>query len=230
MGIRERQSRERETVRRKILGAARTLFLNESYANVSMRKIAEQIEYSAGAIYSYFTSKEDIFFALAEEGLQAVRTHCSAAPHANSALERVRDAFWRFYTFSKEQPEYFSLIFVDSAVPRISRDWERFSSMRELRQEIEHDIQLCIDEGEFPGVDAPAAVFRLLWTAAYGVAVFRLSHRLAPGEDSDALAHDLLDAALAGLRHGIELRFSAASDTREPLEGEDPYSNLETGM
>ena len=151
MGIRERQSRERETVRRKILNAARTLFLNESYANVSMRKIAEQIEYSPGAIYSYFTSKEDIFFALAEEGLQFVRTHCSAAAHANAPLERVREAFWRFYTFSKEQPEYFSLIFVDSAVPRISRDWERFSSMRELRHEIEQDIQQCIDEGMFPG-------------------------------------------------------------------------------
>ena len=142
----------------------------------------------------------------------------------------MRDAFWRFYTFSKEQPEYFSLIFVDSAVPRISRDWERFSSMRELRQEIEHDIQQCIDEGVFPGVDAPGAVFRLLWTAAYGVAVFRLSHRLAPGEDSDALAQDLLDATIAGLRHGIDLRFSAASDTREPLEDGEPFANLETGI
>lgn len=230
MGIRERQSRERDTVRRKILNAARTLFLNESYANVSMRKIAEQIEYSPGAIYSYFTSKEDIFFALAEEGLQFVRTHCAAASHIGSPLERVRDAFWRFYTFSKEQPEYFSLIFVDSAVPRISRDWERFSSMRELRQEIEQDIQQCIDEGVFPGAHAPGAVFRLLWTAAYGVAVFRLSHRLAPGEDSDALAQDLLDATIGGLRHGINLRFSAASDTREPLEGGEAYSNLETGI
>lgn len=230
MGIRERQSRERETVRRKILNAARTLFLNESYANVSMRKIAEQIEYSPGAIYSYFTSKEDIFFALAEEGLQFVRTHCSAASHANSPLERVREAFWRFYTFSKEQPEYFSLIFVDNAVPRISRDWERFSSMRELRQEIEQDIQQCMDEGVFTRVESPGAVFRILWTAAYGVSVFRLSHRLAPGEDSDALAQDLLDVAIAGLRHGVELKFTAASDTREPLEGSEPYSNIETGM
>ncbi len=127
MGIRERQSRERDTVRRKILNAARTLFLSDGYANVSMRKIADQIEYSPGAIYSYFQSKEDIFFALAEEGLQFVRTHCSAAAFANAPLERVREAFWRFYTFSKEQPEYFSLIFVDGAVPRISRDWERFS-------------------------------------------------------------------------------------------------------
>ncbi len=218
MGIRERQVRERDTVRRKILTAARTLFLNEGYANVSMRKIAEQIEYSPGAIYSYFTSKEEIFFALAEEGLQFVRAHCAAHPRASAPRERVREAFWRFYTFSKEQPEYFSLIFVDSAVPRISRDWERFSSMRELRSEVEHDIQQCIDEKVFPGVDSPGAIFRILWTAAYGAAVFRLSHRLAPGEDSDALAHDLLDSALTGLRHGVELHFTAASDTREPLD------------
>ena len=222
MGIRERQSRERETVRRKILNAARTLFLNEGYANVSMRKIAEQIEYSPGAIYSYFASKEDIFFALAEEGLQIVRTHCAAADHANSPLERVRESLWRFYTFSKEQPEYFSLIFVDSAVPRISRDWERFSSMRELRAEIEQDIQHCIEQGVFPGIESSGAIFRILWTAAYGAAVFRLSHRLAQGEDSDALAQDLLDATIAGLRTGIELHFSTASDTREPLDTGEP--------
>ena len=121
------------------------------------------------------------------------------------------------------------MIFVDSAVPRISRDWERFSSMRELRQDIEQDIQQCIEDGVFPGVESPGAVFRLLWTAAYGVAVFRLSHRLAPGEDSDALAQDLLNATIAGLRQGVELHFSAASDTREPLDGEG-YSNLESGI
>lgn len=218
MGIRERQSRERDTVRRKILNAARTLFLSEGYANVSMRKIADQIEYSPGAIYSYFPSKEDIFFALAEEGLQFVRTHCVAASEARAPLERVREALWRFYTFSKEQPEYFSLIFVDSAVPRISRDWERFSSMRDLRHDIEQDIQQCIDDGVFPGVESPGTVFRILLTAAYGAAVFRLSQRLAPGEDTDALAHDLLECALAGLQRGVDLHFSVASDTREPLE------------
>jgi len=144
MGIKERHTRERETVRSAILAAARGLFLAQGYANVSMRKIAEQIEYSPGAIYSYFASKEDIFFALAEEGLQCLRTHCTAeAGRAGllTPLDHVRAAMWRFYTFSKEQPEYFSLIFVDEAVPRISRDWERFSFVRELRQGIEVYIQ-----------------------------------------------------------------------------------------
>jgi AcrR family transcriptional regulator len=218
MGIKERQTRERETVRRAILNAARILFLAEGYANVSMRKIAEQIEYSPGAIYSYFPSKEDIFFALAEEGLQFLRTHCSCEDNdVASPLQQVRAALLRFYTFSKEQPEYFWLIFVDSAAPRISRDWERFSFVRDLKHNIEHQIQRCMDEGLFRAAGSAASIFRVLSTAMYGAAVFRLSHRLAPGEDADALAEDLLDATLAGLKSGIDVRFEACSDTREAL-------------
>lgn len=217
MGIRERQSRVRETVRRSILNAARSLFLAEGYANVSMRKIADQIEYSPGAIYSYFASKEDIFFALAQEGLQFLQQHCASPMDEERPLEHVRAALWRFYTFSKEQPEYFSLIFIDSAVPRISRDWERFSFVREWRQDIEQDIQHCIDDGLFPGAESAGSVFRILSTAVYGAAVFRLSHRLAPVENGDALAHDVLETMLAGLQAGADFQFSASSDTREPL-------------
>jgi AcrR family transcriptional regulator len=220
MGIKERQTRERENVQRSILTAARSLFLAEGYANVSMRKIAEQIEYSPGAIYSYFASKEDIFFALAEEGLLSLGAHCTSdaqLPVSSAPLDQVRAAIWRFYTFSKEQPEYFSLIFVDETVPRISRDWERFSLVRELRQGIEVQIQKCIDEGVFPIAASAPSVFRVLSTAVYGAAVFRLSNRLAPGENADALAHDVLEATLAGLQAGVRLEFEACSDTREAL-------------
>ena len=70
MGIKERQERDREAVRRAILDAARELFVTEGYQNVSIRKIAERIEYSPAAIYLYFPSKDDIFFALAEEGFR----------------------------------------------------------------------------------------------------------------------------------------------------------------
>src|SRR5579864_374997 len=70
MGIKERQERDREAVQRSILDAARELFVTEGFQNVSLRKIAERIEYSPAAIYSYFASKDDIFFALAEEGFR----------------------------------------------------------------------------------------------------------------------------------------------------------------
>ncbi|MGE3707473.1 MAG: helix-turn-helix domain-containing protein, partial [Vicinamibacterales bacterium] len=46
MGIKERHERDREAVRRAILDAARELFVTEGYGNVSIRKIAERIEYS----------------------------------------------------------------------------------------------------------------------------------------------------------------------------------------
>jgi hypothetical protein len=44
-----------------------------------------------------------------------------------------------------------------------------------------------------------------------------LSNRLAPGEDADALAHDVLAATLAGLQAGVPLKFEACCDTREAL-------------
>src|SRR6266567_8039081 len=70
MGIKERQERDREAVSRGILDAARELFVTHGYQEVSIRKIAERIEYSPAAIYGYFPSKDDIFFALAEEGFR----------------------------------------------------------------------------------------------------------------------------------------------------------------
>jgi Transcriptional regulator len=94
MGIKERQERDREAVHRSILDAARELFVTEGFQNVSIRKIAERIEYSPAAIYGYFPSKDDIFFALAEEGLRLLGDPSAVRqdPNLNDAapLDRVR--------------------------------------------------------------------------------------------------------------------------------------------
>ena len=50
MGTKERRAREKEQLRRQIIDAARELFVSEGYANVSMRKIADKIEYSPTVI------------------------------------------------------------------------------------------------------------------------------------------------------------------------------------
>src|SRR5207245_8296320 len=104
MGIKERHERDREAVHRAILDAARDLFVTEGYQNVSIRKIAERIEYSPAAIYGYFRSKDDIFFALAEEGFRLL---CDGEgptldPRETLApIDRVRAIFSRFYRFSR---------------------------------------------------------------------------------------------------------------------------------
>jgi AcrR family transcriptional regulator len=212
VGVKERQEREREAVARAILDAARELFVAEGYQNVSIRKIAERIEYSPAAIYGYFPSKDDIFLALAEEGFRLLFVPAEEAS-APDPIDQIRAGFWRLYTFSKEHPEYFALMFLDRSVPRISRDWQRFGFVKEMRGRMAAHIQSVIDAGFFPAGTQADAVFRILMAAIHGVAVMRLCERLAPAENADALARDTLEAALTGLRAGIPHTFHS-----EPCE------------
>ena len=205
MGVRERH----EDVARKILDAARELFVAEGYRNVSIRKVAERVKYSPAAIYSYFSSKDDIFLALAEEGFRTLFTSKpSVAP--STPIEAIRAGFWHVYLFSKSHPEYYALMFLDRSVPRISADWERFGFVRDMKIETAGLIRRAIDSGEFPPGTDPQAVFRILFAAIHGAAAMCLCDRLEPGADSDALARDTLEAALVGLRTGFTLSIHPA--------------------
>jgi AcrR family transcriptional regulator len=212
LGVKERQEREREAVARAILDAARDLFVAEGYQNVSIRKIADRIEYSPAAIYSYFPSKDDIFFALAEEGFHLLLSTADLKEDPGpDGLAAVRAPFWHLYQFSRRHPEYFALMFVDRSVPRISQNWERFSFVATTKGYIAGLIQRAIDAGHLPKGIEPHAVFRILSAAVLGVAVMQLCNRLGPGENGDALAHDTLEVALAGLRSGVTLSFRSGS-------------------
>jgi AcrR family transcriptional regulator len=208
LGVKERQEREREAVARAILDAARELFVAEGYGNVSIRKIAEKIEYSPAAIYGYFPSKDDIFLALAEEGFRILFGNAGDLPLSDPIAD-IRSGFLGLYEFSRLHPEYFALMFLDRSVPRISQDWERFGFVREMKKRIDARIQAAIDAGVFPRGTSAEAVFRILMATVHGVATLRLCERLAPGENPDALARDALEAALTGLRTGISLTFQS---------------------
>src|SRR5687767_126127 len=148
LGVKERQEREREAVARAILDAARDLFVAEGYQNVSIRKIADRIEYSPAAIYSYFPSKDDIFFALAEEGFHLLFSSAERNIEPGpDGLDALRRPFWHLYQFSRSHPEHFALMFVDRAVPRISKNWERFSFVGVMKDQLSSLIQQAVDAG-----------------------------------------------------------------------------------
>ena len=210
MGIKERQERDREAVSRAILDAARNLFVAEGYGNVSIRKIAERIEYSPAAIYGYFPSKDDIFYALAEEGFRLLYASGDVAEldaelDRLEPLDRIRTIFWRLYEFSRQHPQYFELMFIDRSVPRISEAYERFSFARDMKRHLVAQIQACIDAKALPSHLNPSVVFRLLTMGLMGAAMLRLSGRLGRGENADTLARDVLNVTLRGLQSGIEI-------------------------
>jgi AcrR family transcriptional regulator len=213
LGVKERQEREREAVSRSILDAARDLFVAEGYQNVSIRKIADRIEYSPAAIYSYFPSKDDIFFALAEEGFHLLFAELPD-DQPLTGLDALRQAFWRLYQFSRTHPEYFGLMFLDRSVPRITQNWERFAFVGAMKERLSKMILRAVGDGDLPQGTNPHAVFRVLSAAVVGASVLPLCNRLTPGEDPDALARDTLEAALTGLRAGFPRTFDPA-----PCEG-----------
>lgn len=222
MGIKERQERDRATVRRAILDAARDLFVSEGYGNVSIRKIAERIEYSPAALYSYFPSKDDIFFALANEGFDLLyrspgeARNVSDSGKVDGPLGHLRDSLWRFYCFSCDHPQYFALMFLDRTVPRLSKADECLLSARQGKADLNAMIQACIDAGDLPATTPPSVAFRVLTVGLLGMAAIRLSDRLSEGEDADALARDLLDVTIAGLQSGVPLRSCVPAPSSGP--------------
>lgn len=207
MGIKERHDRERHAVREAILTAARDLFVSEGYAHVSIRKIAERIEYSPAAIYSYFPGKDDIFFALAAEGFQRLDAAIRDCEGQADPLRDLRTCLWAFYRFSRDQREFFHLMFVDRSVPAITEQWQGFDLLQRMIVRVAERIQRAIAAGQLPGSIDPSVALHVLWAAMMGPAVLGLTCRLGPGEDPDALANDVLDTALAGLAAGPRLTF-----------------------
>lgn len=212
MGVKERQERDREEMRQGILDAAQELFVAEGYRNVSIRKIAEKVEYSPAALYSYFPSKDDLFFALAEEGFRKLFEFTNEpARTEDDPLSAIRQGFLRYYQFSRQHPEYFELMFVDRSVPKISREWERFGFVQQLIGEVVAVIQRGIDQGVFPAGTNAQVAFHLLWVAVHGAATIAVCDRLAPDENPDALARDTLEACITGLRAGVATTFAPSA-------------------
>ena len=75
MTVQERRVREKNEVREKILDAARDLFVTHGYEGVTMRKVADRIEYSPTAIYLYFADKESLFREICHQDFHRLSLH-----------------------------------------------------------------------------------------------------------------------------------------------------------
>lgn len=112
MGITERKLRQKEEMRNSILQAAWKLVLAEGWQSLSIRKIADAIEYSVPVIYSHFENKDAILMEFTREGFQLLtRSVTEARDKANSVdhqLEMMAQAYWNF-AFNNQ--EYYQLMF-----------------------------------------------------------------------------------------------------------------------
>lgn len=102
MGITERKLREKRQRKELILEAARKLFQERGFLNVTMSDIAEVAELSIGTLYLYFKNKDDIYAGLACLGSQKVDALLDNALHRNKKLSQKElvsfiEKFMRIY-------------------------------------------------------------------------------------------------------------------------------------
>ena len=120
----------------KILKGARTLFLERSYAEVTMDDIAAAAAVTKGALYHYFSSKEALYLAMMHADLLEVRAlHRKGVDADGSCRQRLRVLTAAFLTAPREQQEVVRLV---------RRDANIFGE--EARTELVHAYQEALPE------------------------------------------------------------------------------------
>ena len=112
MGIAERKLRQKEEFRASILEAAWLQVLTDGWQSLSIRKIADAIEYSIPVIYNHFENKEAILLEFTKEGFQkladALQEVKMQHQDPSAQLEAIANAYW---DFAFDHKEYYQLMF-----------------------------------------------------------------------------------------------------------------------
>jgi AcrR family transcriptional regulator len=112
MSISERKAREKEEMKDLILNSAMDLIVKEGIENLSLRGIAEKIEYSPATVYLYFADKGEIIHALHLIGFEKLYNLQMSVSHIEHPLERLMRQGEVYMKFAFENPEYYDLMFI----------------------------------------------------------------------------------------------------------------------
>ncbi len=181
----------------EILSAAHALVKAQGVEGLTMRALAEKMDYSPAALYKYFADKEAILEGLRQQGwalLRAMNTEAAQAPLSPPELFR---ALGRAYQdFATQYPEYYMLMFASTdAAPRsleeiIARpDFQRITDL----------IQAGVDAGylELPPDVTPLQVRFLIWFASHGMAMLKLTFLRECRPEAEAVGQEAIDALVA---------------------------------
>lgn len=100
-----------EVRRGLVVDAARSAFFELGLNGTSLREIAKRAGYTPGAIYSYFSSKEEIYAALLGESLARLNAAVAGAADAGSTAARVNSKAGALFAFYSENPRDLDLGF-----------------------------------------------------------------------------------------------------------------------
>jgi AcrR family transcriptional regulator len=196
MGITQRREREREEVRRKILDAAHDLFASDGYERVTMRGVADAIEYSATTIYNHFEDKDDLVHALCQEDFSQLLAVIQNQPWPADPVDAIRQLGRVYAEFGLTHPNHYRFMFMTPHGDRQQKPpagEQTYGVLRDI-------VDKAIAAGRLR--DAPPdAICQVLWSAVHGVTALLVTY----GENFPCVppVEDLVDQAIENSLRGL---------------------------
>jgi len=202
MGVKERRARQKEELRQEILEAARELFAKEGYQAVSMRRIAEKIDYTPTTIYLYFPSKDALLHSICEETFsRLVEEFQRIASRFPDPLERLRASGRAYIEFGLKHPNHYRATFMVGHVGKTAEESMRYhegSMGQKCFMQLRANVEECVRTGRFRQVDVEAAS-QALWATMHGITSLLIVFPHFPWAERNRLITQIIDMTAQGL-------------------------------
>jgi AcrR family transcriptional regulator len=179
MGVKERRDRERIETRDKILDAARELFIEEGFDGVSMRKIADRIEYSPTAIYGHFADKDQLFMEICHEDFRRLAQSMAGLAQVPDPVERLQQIGLAYIQFGLQNPNHYRTMFMTSHPPITESEAAlegKGNPEEDAYELLRATVQEALNAGAFREhlTDADL-IAQTLWAGAHGVVSLQIA-------------------------------------------------------
>ena len=204
MGLKERRKREIRERHDQIMDAARTVLFEHGMPMASIKRIAQAAELGVGTLYSYFASKEDIFIALQEEGLEILsRKIQETSQDTEDPVTQLCNIARVYLAFSEEDKDYFDILNFFLSSPGTLFEPGLKQQIDEHANQVLDLLVTVINNGRQLGVfhaDRPRRHAVILWATLHGLIQFRkMKKNILPGDDFYSLYQQAVDSFLRDL-------------------------------
>jgi AcrR family transcriptional regulator len=199
MASRERRERAKENLRQEIMDAARELFVTEGYGQVSMRKIAEKIEYSPTTIYLYFKDKADLLRQICEQTFARLTENISSLSRLSTdPVEKLRLGMREYIQFGLRHPSHYEIVFITPLVGSLESDFE-MSKGKAAFDTLRNAVAECAAENLLKSDDVEL-VSQTLWAGIHGVTSLLITQKGFPFVERETLIDSVLDTLIGGVK------------------------------
>jgi AcrR family transcriptional regulator len=203
MGVKERRERQKGQLRQEILVAAREILVREGYEGLSMRKVAEQIDYSPTAIYLHFKDRDDLVFCVCEELMAGlVRELREVTERHSDPLVALKKGLRRYVDFGLAHPQHYQATF---GIPhghdpkKDARYKEPGTMSMQAFSFLPRLVGECVKQKKLAKVDVQRASCAL-WAGIHGITSLLIVMPNFDWKDPDKVADQLISMLIEGLR------------------------------